>query len=99
MTSKETDIHTTIFWDEDLGVPEIEFDRISHFYSDEQRWWGMDYWGKKCLVIGYRERVIAPYQPRLKPGMEPLGHGGEFWVYYPHDKSIGGIHPSKINPI
>lgn len=94
MTSRETEIGTTIFWSEKLGIPEIEFDCISHFLDESQWYEATDAWGKNCIVIGFRDFVDSPCpRPKMKTRD---GFGGQIWVYYPHDGSIAGIEPDKL---
>jgi len=86
-TEVRTDIGTIFFQGS-------EFDCLSHFYPKEDWFRVRDRWGRVGWCVGYRDWIRAQCQPhRPKPGIEPLGHGGQIWVLYDHDNSIGGISP------
>lgn len=91
---RETDLGTTVFWSEEHGIGEIEFDCISHFYPESEWYPVIDFWGKTGLCIGYRDKVYSQ-----QTGYKDHGFGGEFYILYDHDNSIGGIHPSKMTAL
>jgi len=67
-----------------------EYDSLSHFFPEEKWVRVIDYWGRRGWKIGYRDYVRAPCQYK---GQKERGHGGDIWILYDHDGSIGTVHP------
>lgn len=84
----------TIETRDDLGRVHFEneiFDSLSHFFDYPDRYRVIDKWGKTGTAIGYRSWIDGIYPDS--------GFGGEIWVLYDHDHSIGGVDPRMLENI
>lgn len=76
---------------------EMEFDCISHFHPRDQWFRVRDRWGNVGWCVGYRDWVKAECQPHN--AKVELGFGGQVYIFYDHDGSVGFVEPEAAERI